>query len=242
VIPYVSYANPSEEASGFGRIDLATLLPAGLLGNVISGFPLFGAAFLVIIGALVAGSEYGWGTLATILVQRPRRLQVLGGKLLALGVVAVVFELVTLGLGAVASSVVAAAEDAPRDWPSLWQTVRALGAGWLVFAVYATAGASRAILFRGTSLPIGLGLVHLLVVETLIAGFATQLDLLRWVQEALPRANAGSLASAFITTEGAGAPGVVDVVGPARATVVLIGYAGGFALLAGQLLHRRDVT
>lgn len=242
VIPYISYADPSEEASGFGEVDLATLLPAGLLGNVVSGFPLFGGAFLVIIGALVAGSEYGWGTLGTVLIQRPRRLQVLGGKVLVLAVVAVVFEVAIFGLGAIASSVVAAAENAPLDWPSLWETTRALGAGWLVFAVYATAGASLAILFRGTSLPIGLGLVYLLVVETLIAGVATQLDLLGSVQEALPRANAGSLASAFITTEGAGTPGVVDLVGPAQATVVLICYAVGFVLLAGQLLRRRDVT
>ncbi len=240
LIPYIAYKNPPEEPSGFGRVDVAELLPSELLENAISGFPLFGGAFLVIIGALVAGSEYAWGTLGTILTQHPGRLRVLGGKILVLAVVAVLFEVVILAIAAIASSVIALAENAPMSWPPVWEVVRAFAAGWLIFAAYAGCGALLAIVFRGTSLPIGLGLVYLLVVETLIAGFASQLEVMEAVQGLLPRANTGSLAAAFVESQSAETPGVDDVVGPTQAAAVLIAYCVGSVVIAGQLFARRD--
>lgn len=49
--------------------------------------------------------------------------------------------------------------------------VRALGAGWLIGALWALLGALLAILSRGTAVPIGLGIAYGLVVEGVISGF-----------------------------------------------------------------------
>ena len=97
VIPYVEYLNGSSGA------ELDPLLPRSLAGNVIGGFPFFGGVFALMLGVLAFGSEYGWGTLKTLFLQRPGRLHVFGSKLLALGGVLVPFVLAAFALSAGAS-------------------------------------------------------------------------------------------------------------------------------------------
>ena len=87
LIPYVGYR--SGGGSGFAAGQTATqlltdVLPGRLVPNTLGGFPVFAGAIALTMGALVAGSEYGWGTLKTILTQRPGRGSVLAGKLLAI--------------------------------------------------------------------------------------------------------------------------------------------------------------
>src|SRR5919199_2973428 len=87
LIPYVAYR--SGGGSGFAAGEtpaqlLADILPGRLVPNTLGGFPMFAGAIALIIGALAAGSEYGWGTLKTILAQRPRRPALLAGKLLSM--------------------------------------------------------------------------------------------------------------------------------------------------------------
>src|SRR6266511_6053456 len=86
LIPYVGYRSGGGSGFAAGQTPaqlLADLLPGRLVPNTLGGFPMFAGAIALIIGGLAAGGEYGWGTLKTILVQRPRRLTVLAGKLLA---------------------------------------------------------------------------------------------------------------------------------------------------------------
>ncbi len=82
LIPYLSYAGgdsgPMEGASGDSI--LASTLPDQLVANTLGGFPVFAGALALVFGALVFGSEYGWGTVKTLLTQRPGRGAVLGGQ------------------------------------------------------------------------------------------------------------------------------------------------------------------
>src|SRR4051794_12387745 len=76
LIPYVAYRGGGGSGFAAGETPaqlLADLLPGRLVPNTLGGFPMFAGAIALIIGALVAGSEYGSGTLKTILTQRPRR-------------------------------------------------------------------------------------------------------------------------------------------------------------------------
>ncbi len=55
-------------------VSILTLYPDQFVNNVMgAGFPL-GAAMALVLGALIAGSEYSWGTLKTVFSQRPGRL------------------------------------------------------------------------------------------------------------------------------------------------------------------------
>ena len=61
-------------------IILASTLPDQLVANTLGGFPVFAGALALVFGALVFGSEYGWGTVKTLLTQRPGAAAVLGGQ------------------------------------------------------------------------------------------------------------------------------------------------------------------
>ena len=247
LIPYVAYRSGGGGGFAAGETPaqlLADLLPGRLVPNTLGGFPMFAGAIALIIGGLVAGSEYGWGTLKTMLTQRPRRLSVLGGKLLAIVVTALALVLAVFAVNALWSWVIASVEGRPADWPSLLDLSRGLGAGFLIIGMWSLFGALLGILFRNTSLAVGLGLVWALVVENLIRGFAGLLGFLDAFQKGLPGVNAGSLVAslgAATQDQPGGTPGVTTVVSGTQAVAVLIAYVVVLALIAGLTLQRQDV-
>jgi ABC-2 type transport system permease protein len=243
VIPYVEYLN----GSGPGQASLGQLLPAQLAGNLVEGFPFFGGVFALMLGVLGLGSEYGWGTLKTLFIQREGRLRVFGAKVLALGAVLVPFVLVVFALGAGASYVIALREGGAVEWPSAWLVVRAMGAGWLILAVWASFGLLLAAISRGTSLAIGVGILYALVIEGLISAFADAVSFLAPVTEFFLRANAYSLVRGLglsITEAAGNGPGAFSgpYVATGQALLVLVAYMAAFLALSGLLLRRRDVT
>jgi ABC-2 type transport system permease protein len=247
VIPYVAYR--SGGGSGFAAGEtpaqlLADILPGRLVPNTLGGFPMFAGAIALIIGALVATSEYGWGTLKTILTQRPRRRSLLAGKLLSMATAILVLVLTVFAINALWSWVIAATEGMPTDWPSVLDLGRGIGAGWLILGMWSLVGALLGILFRSTSLAVGLGLVWALAVENLIRGFAGVLGFLDAFQRGLPGVNAGSLVAALgaaTLDQPGGTPGVTAAVGGPQAVVVLGAYVAVLTSVAGVALQRQDV-
>jgi ABC-2 type transport system permease protein len=247
LLPYVEYRTGDVGAREQDETPLEDLLPESLVGHLSVGFPFFGGVFAIMLGVLALGSEYGWGTLRTVFVQRPGRLRVFAAKLLALGVGLVPFVLSVFAVGAVASYAIAWAEGAEANWPSAWDVGRALVADWLILAVWAALGIALGVLSRGTALAIGVGILYALVVEGLVSAFAGQIGLLDPLVELFLRANAYSLveslgaSTADVENNG---PGSFSGpwVGGEQAVVALLGYVAVFLLLSGFLLRRRDVT
>jgi ABC-2 type transport system permease protein len=205
---------------------------------------MFAGALALIIGALAAGSEYGWRTLKTILTQRLGRFSLLGGKLLAITTAILALVLVVFAMNSLWSCVISETVGRAAEWPSVLDLTQGIAAGWLVLAVWSLFGALLGTLFRSTSLAVGLGLVWALAVENLVRGFAGLLEFLDAFQRALPGVNAGSLvASRGAATWGqsGGTPGVTAVVDGEQAVVVLIAYAVALPLIAGLALYRQDV-
>jgi ABC-2 type transport system permease protein len=132
-------------------------------------------------------------------------------------------------------------------WPSALLLVRALGAGWLIFAAWAALGALLAVLSRGTSLAIGIGIVYALLIERLLSALASNVGVLDHLAQFFLRANGYSL----VTTVGVSPKDISDL-GPGSFSGPFI--SGGQALLtlsvylvvllagSGWLLRRRDVT
>jgi ABC-2 type transport system permease protein len=240
VVPYVTYLNGSDE-------ELAELLPHALVGNLMGGFPFFGGVLALILGVLALGSEYGWGTLKTLLVQRPGRLRAFGAKLVALALALVPFVLVAFAVGTLATLAIAWREGAAIDWPSAWLVVRGLGAGWVVLAVWAGFGAMLAVVSRGTSLAIGVGLLYAFVIEGLLSALASQVGAVDRVVEFFIRANGYSLMAPLGLPPDEAAsngPGSFSgaFVGGVQALVVLVVYLTAFIAVAASLLRRRDVA
>src|SRR5205823_10541667 len=62
-------------------IFLVTLYPINFVKETLSTWAGLGGVFALIIGVLVQGSEFGWGTVKTLYTQRSGRLAMLTGKL-----------------------------------------------------------------------------------------------------------------------------------------------------------------
>jgi ABC-2 type transport system permease protein len=247
LIPYVGYRSGGGSGFAAGQTAaqlLADVLPGRLVPNTLSGFPLFAGAIALIVGGLAAGSEYGWGTLKTILTQRPRRSAVLAGKLLAIVTVVLALVLAVFAINAFWSWVIATTEDRPADWPTVLGLARGVGAGWLILGMWSLLGAALGTLFRSTSLAVGLGLVWSRAVESLVRGFANLLGFLDAFQQGLPGTNAGSLVAslgAATLDQPGGTPGVTAVVSGPQAAAVLIAYVVALVAIAGFTLGRQDV-
>ena len=221
---------------------LQYLLPESVLVNVLgTGFAGFGGALVLILGALAVGSEYGWETFKVTLTQKPGRLSLFLGKLVAVAVVLALLSVLIMVVGAGISYAIAGLEDAAVQWPAAMEFLKGLGAGWLILIVFATFGIFLATLFRSTALAIGLGLVYLLVLENLFLGLAPQSETVETIGNALPAKNALDLASSFGNVpQGFAPPG--EAVDATQAVLVLVAYAVGFILLSVLLFWRRDAT
>ncbi len=239
LVPYAGYLSAENEMAA--EQILASTLPENLIPNSIGGFPLFAGALALTLGAVSVGSEYGWGTLKTMLIQRPRRMSIYTGELLALAAAVLAIVLSIFALGALTSSAIALSQSETMDWPSLAEVARGVASGWLILMTWCLLGMMLAFVFRGMALPIGLGVVWILGVENLVVNVAAALlDFAETLQKALPGVNAGSLVSAL--GGGSNTPGVNTVVDGTQAALVLAAYAVVFALIAGLALQRRDVT
>jgi ABC-type transport system involved in multi-copper enzyme maturation permease subunit len=244
-IPYVVYralAGDPAEAEAAQEL-LATVLPERLVPTGIGLFPLFGGAIVVILGALVIGNEYRWGTLHLIFAQRPRRTQVIGGHAVALVLLTLGLVVATFLAMAAVGAVLAGVEGRTVSWPSPGALVRAVAAGWLICAAHASLGFFLAILFRSTATAIAVGLVWTLVIENAVSGLALVLPSFEVVRHVLLAPSSGALAGALGAPsqfEG-GTPGVIEASNGWLPVAVLLGY---LVLTVGGALWvtaRRDV-
>ncbi len=236
-----SAPRPRNGGAGFNAKSLIDLLqPRNIVHYVVPGNTTLGGALMLILAALVGGSEYGWSTLKTIFTQCPTRLSVFAGKLLALLLLLVIFVVLGFIAAAIGSLIVALGEHATVTWPPLGDVVKSAGAMLLVFAAWTAVGFGLAVLFRGTALAIGLGLVYALVIEGLIGVFAARNDVVKDISKGLLGSNAGALVAPFSSSAGRGAAS--SAIGAGQAAIVLGVYVVAFVLLAGILLRQRDVT
>lgn len=223
---------------------LNMLMPKKVLVNVLSAVSLGGGIVALIFGALAFGSEYGWGTLKTVTSRIPGKSKVLAGKVLAGFFYFAMFSALALGVGAVCSYFIAVLEDAPVSWPSIWRTIEALGAGWLIFGAWGMLGAFLATLFRSSSLAIGIGLGYAIVIEQTAVSFSAsvQNELFRSIVNALPGTNSTVLANAFGEVPPGFSTAVNESVGTLQAVIVLGAYVVVLSVFTILLFLRRDIN
>jgi ABC-type transport system involved in multi-copper enzyme maturation permease subunit len=249
VLPYSSWLTSDQNFQTQGldpQAVLAGTLPGELVPTSLGGFPVFAGALALILGALATGSEYGWGTWQTALTQRPTRLAVYGGKLLALAASTLGIVLATFALNGTVAGVIATVESRALDYPSAAELAQGIGSGWLILGMWAGLGAVLGFTFRGVALPIGLGVVWVLGVENLVSAVAgSLLTSLQPLRDLLPGVNAGSLVWSLAPgggSTGEAPPGVSDAVTGGRATLALVLYVAAFAVAGAALIRRRDVA
>ena len=243
VLVYVVASHPPPAAQRVG----ATLVAAraGLYPDVVIRKSLANVAgldgiFALILGVLVQGSEFAWGTVKTSLVQLPGRLSVVFGQLVAIAVLTLLMAVGVFALDALAASGVALLDSHAVAWPSAGDLVKGVAAAWLILYVLAVLGFALATLARQSAMAIGLGLAYVLVIENLVFGLLDNLgDTFKQIQEWFPIANAGYLQGSFGRLNEAVAPPPVDAT---HAVAILLLWLAIFIAVAGALMRQRDIT
>jgi len=243
VFSWIEYNSPTFHSDSGVPVALlkANLYPAHFAALIAGGIPFIGGALMLVMGALVAGSEYGWGTFKTVYTQRPGRMQVLGGQLAALSAINGIVVVALFAVAALCSFLIAGIAGAAVTWPAGIDILKAMAATALIFEVNTLFGTAMAYLLRQSALAIGLGLAYFLAIETILfralSGF--HIEWLTTVEKFFVGQNAGALAASF----GSRGPNPsAALVSAEQAVFVLIAYAVAFVMVATVLVRARDVA
>jgi ABC-type transport system involved in multi-copper enzyme maturation permease subunit len=248
VFNYVTYTSGENNFSNEGqsRADLLTsLLPTALPDNIAQGMPLFGGAIMMVLGAIVAGNGYGWGTWKTVLTQGPSRTSTLLGSLSATTALVGGVVLATLVTDYLMSLAIALGESQSTAMPGLGDTAQAVGVAFLVMEMWALAGYLLGTIARGPAVSVGLGLVWALVIENLLRGVGASLSWVESFTHVLPGTSAGSLVGQMVGIDPAAqdrTPGLLDTLSFDRALLTVTAYVVLLPLTTWWLVRRRDVV
>jgi ABC-type transport system involved in multi-copper enzyme maturation permease subunit len=221
------------------------LYPENFVKQTLSQWGVLGGVFALIVGVLLQGSEYGWGTIKTLYTQRYGRLTMLFGKLAAMFVVVLVIVIGLFAVDAASSWIVAQLDGKTSSFPAGDVIVKAIGAAFLIFGFWAVFGFALATVFRQSALAIGLGLAYALVIELLVFGLLAGLggSIVKSIQQWFPIANSNYLTQAFGRVRTPGPPVTSTPYADAtHAVAMLLLYVIAFTALSAWLTRTRDVT
>jgi ABC-2 type transport system permease protein len=246
VFNFVTYTSGDTSFSNEGesRADvLASIVPAGIADQLPQGAPLFGGAIMMVLGAIIAGHGYGWGTWKTVFTQGPSRVATMLGSMAAMVALVAGLVVATLLTDVAMALGVAGLESQPVTWPATGDLLQSIGGALLVMVMWALAGYFLGVVARGPALSVGLGLVWALVIEQLLRGVGTSLNAVAVFTHFLPGTAAGSLIGSIVGVGGPDStPGIIDTLSGGRGLVTLLVWMVALPLATLWLVRRRDVA
>lgn len=241
LLPIVAYNVNWYQATHPGNSDhpilLSSLYPDHIVAQVMgAGFPL-GAAMAIVVGAIIAGSEYSWSTQKTMLTQGPGRLTIWAGKVIVFSTWMGLATLALFAFGSASSAIIAIFQNHAIVWPSATDFLKGMGAIWLVFAANGAIGLALGVFIRQSAAALGLGLVYLFSVEVLAVRFIDGLNngAYKSIGDLFVDQNAVALLQSF-------APHGSIAISASQAVTVLFAYIAALVVIAAGLTRLRDVT
>jgi ABC-2 type transport system permease protein len=218
-------------------LSIAALYPDQFVNDVMgAGFPL-GAAMAIVLGAILAGSEYSWGTLKTLFTQGPGRLTTWVGRLVVFSLWMGILTAILFAIGAGYSAVIAAANNHSVTWPALETIGKGFGAIWLIFIVNGAIGMALGVLVRQSAAAIGIGVVYLLSIEIIAVRFIDQVSNgdYKWIGNLFVGQNSMALIGHLSNAKGI-------TISTEQTLLVLFGWLVAMLIVAAGLQRVRDVT
>ena len=225
-----------------GEIRGSLLPPQSVTSALQSVLATFGVILVMVLAASTVGTEYGWGTLRTVLVRGVGRWQLLASKTLLLGLmcvgVSLVVSLVT-GVGSLIASLTF--DDGGLAGSGEW-SVAAITFGKVIymFMPYIALAILFTVLTSSSGIGISIG-VGYYVVESIVVGILINFD---WF-ERVSNFVLGHAASGWLSADGSvrfGPPDVGTLPDALHAALVMLGYTVILGGLAFWLFQRKDVA
>ena len=225
--------NPDSFGGGTGqRVD-----EESIAANLYTSGQYFGTLLAMVFGILIFTNEFFHQTATATFLATPKRSRVIGGKLIVAIIVGVIIALITTVL-AVPSGLSFLATQHVDSFLGSSGVLQSIGLNWLAFAIWAVFGLGLGALLRSQILSVIVGLVAMLVGQTvlqiglaLLASYFDQ-DWLSKVSYWLP-----SGASSVMTSP-SGAGGIAWWAG----ALTLLGYGVVAAVIGTLITRRRDIS
>lgn len=221
---------------------LRQMRPANVQGFGVSIVSGFGSVMLIVFAASHVGTEFGWGTLRTLLAHGAGRTSFLFAKLLSIagfGVLLIFIGILATIVGSLVATTIASGDTSGLDPGAITQSA---AKAYYSFLPYMALAALIAVWSRSAGAGIAAGLV-LYFTEGLIASLLVQLnrDFANIVNYGLSR-NVTSLTRDPTATGPTQDPSAIALPDPEQAALVLAIYTIVFVALAFWRLRTRDVT
>ena len=151
--------------------------PHSLRVSLHSTLAFFGVILMMILAASIPGTEYGWGTLRTVLVRGVGRWQLLASKTFVIGLVSVglsVLVLVTVGVGSVIASLTLEGGELVGygEWSDL---AASFGKLIYVYVPYVALAVLMSVLTASSGMGIAIS-VGYYVIEQIVVGILASFD------------------------------------------------------------------
>jgi ABC-2 type transport system permease protein len=235
---YAQFGTPAQNLQG--------LLPSQF--NIQAVNELFFTAPFIVLGAVIAGGDWGRGTIKTSLLQGPSRARTFAGQTLAIMAACAVSVVLSFALAALASFLIRwyvgrAAGGAAAAFPAAGVVGHTVAAGLLIGIAYGALGIALGTLCRSAAGGVAAALLWYALVDAFLydlsisAGGAFQ-----HVYNAFPAASVVTLTSMFGSPGGGASSATYQPVRPLLATLILVGYTLVFLGLAFLRLRGRDVA
>ena len=248
-IAYLTLTPADYLTAGTPAQNLPSLLPSQFNIIAVNQFTFSGTAPFIILGAVMAGGDWGRGTIATALLQRPGRVRTFAGQALALAVAVTASVLASFAVAAAASLAVLAAESKSATpyaaaMPPALVIAESAGAALLVALTYAMLGLFLGTVCRSGAGAIAAGLLWTLIVESTLYNLALQFPqgILRTISDLTPGAAANVVTGLFGTPGGGASSSNYLVTGTTQAIWTLAAYLAAALALTVLVLLRRDAV
>ncbi len=245
-VGYLGLTPATEQLFGSAAENLPPLLPSQF---VIQGVgDLSQTAPFIVLGAFIAGGDWGRGTLRTSLLQGQSRARCFGGQVLAVMTACAVSVLLALALAGLASLAVrgyvgGAAVEAAGAFPAVSVIGEGAGVSLLIGFAYGALGIALGTLCRSAAGGIAAALAWAAIADGFL--YDLSIDSGPWfthLYDVMPGASLITLISMFGSAGGGASSATYQPVPPWAAAAILAAYTVAFGGLALVLLLRRDIT
>lgn len=243
LVNYLVLGNPEWTTGSLDPAETyATLLPSAVGYYPLASMPMYGAPQFAILGAILGASDYGRGTLRTLLPRFTSRTPVIAARLVTMVVLALVTALVTTGTGLAGSLAVAAATGLDSTVPGPGDLAVSVGIGWLVAWAFLTLGFAVGTLLRSVLVAIVALAAWILGVESLLIGMTASMSpVILGIQGVLPVGAASSVIASRVPDGVTIVPALAAPTGPWVAVAVLAGWIAVSSFASVWSFTRRDI-
>ena len=228
--------------------DLPAMLPSQFVIQAVGS--LFFTAPFIVLGAVIAGGDWGRGTIRTSLLAGPGRARTFAGQAAAILIACAVSVLLCFALAAVACIAIrwyagpaapgAAGNGAFPAWSVIGEGV---GAGLLVGVAYGALGIALGTICRSAGGGVAAALAWYFLVDDQMYELSLNAGgVFQHIYDAFPEASVVTLTSMFGSSGGGASSQTYQPVGPWESAGILLGYIAVFLGLALVLVLRRDVA